>query len=305
MGWTVSNARLRRELLARDPSDSEAADASAVVYREGPFCLSTPNYSECALSRIATVPAGARDSVCTRCALGVLSARATGIDLSALIRRLGAAIGEPSAKVIVAAIMSSLPPLDLGSDESPMHVLLGLDWPGAHTPMRANVNRARARPALVSANRLTAVDIGPETPVNFASIMATPALKRHFFGLCAGTLRDRLCRLPVRNAVMTFLSCDGGVHTAAYDAAGAMAYSYSERKSGYGEADIEIPLYMRLLAPSGQWEYHVRTPPSARPPNSRANEPLRVRTRANESQSIVRPNPFKLARELVPSERAR
>ena len=100
---------------------------------------------------------------------------------------------------------------------------------------------------------------------------------------------------------MTFLSCDGGVHTAAYDAGGAMAYSYSERKSGYGEADIEIPLYMRLLAPSGQWEYHVRAPQSARvrvrshklartnpnqssdriPSNSRANLCERTRTRAD------------------------
>lgn len=243
MGWTVSNARLRRELLARDPSAAEAVDASAVVYREEAFCLSTPNYSPCACVHP------------TRAA-GVLT-RISGVDLSALIRRLGAAIGEPSASIIGAAIMSSLPPLDLGCPDSPMHLLLGLDWPPAHTPLRVDVNRARARPALVSANRLTAVDIGPETPVQFASIMATPALKRHFFRLCADVLRDRLCRLPVCNVVATFLSCDGKVHTARFDSAGALSYDCCERSSGYGEADIEIPLYMRRLAPTGRWEYHT------------------------------------------------
>lgn len=224
MGWTLSNARLRRELLAPDPAAQEALGASAVVYRDTPHCLSTPNYS---------------------------------IDLSALIRRLGAAIGEPSATLIVAAIMSSLPPLDLGTDDEPMHVLLGLDWVAAHTPLRVDVNRARARPALVAANRLTATDIGPETRVDFAAIMATPALKRHFFGVCADTLRDRLCRLPVKNVVFTFLSCDGKVHTATFGPGGEFRYDQTQRRSGYGEADIEIPLYMRKLAPHAQWEYQT------------------------------------------------
>jgi hypothetical protein len=224
MGWQLASARLRRELLAADPADPEALSSSAVNYRDTPHCLSTRNY---------------------------------GIDLSALVRRLGAAITDPSAALITAAIMSSLPPLDLGTDDEPMNLLLALDWPAAHTPMRANVNRARARPALIAANRLTATDIGPETTLNFEAIMATPALKRHFFTVCANALRDRICRLPVRNVVVTFLSCTGEVHTARFDGDGKLHYELTTRDSGYGEADLEIPLYMRQIAPEARWEYQT------------------------------------------------
>lgn len=156
--------------------------------------------------------------------------------------------------MIVAAIISSLPPLDFGTDENPMHILLGLDWVAAHTPARVEVNRARAKPQLISANRMTAVDIGPETTVNFNAVMATPALKQHFFTLCADALRDRICGLPVSNVTITLLANDGSVHTAAFDSAGELSYSLEQRVSGYGEADIEIPLYMQKLSPDGRWE---------------------------------------------------
>lgn len=224
MGWQLASARLRRELLAADPSDPEALASSAVAYRDTPHCPNTTNYA---------------------------------IDLSALIRRLGAAIPDPSAHLIAAAVMSSLPPLNLGSEEKPMHLLLAIDWPAAHTPMRAFVNRARARPALFAANRLTPADIGPETTVNFESVMATPALKRHFFGLCSNALRDRVCRLPVKNLVVTLLTSTGEVHSATFNAAGTLAYEQSMRESGYGEADLEIPLYMRKLAPDERWQYNT------------------------------------------------
>lgn len=222
MGWLLSSARLRKELLAPDPSVPEALDASALSYRGAPHCLSTRNFST---------------------------------DLSALVRRLGSAIADPSATMIGAAVMSNLPPLDLGTNDEPMNIVLGLDWVAAHTPLRAIVNRARSRPALVAANRLTVADIGPETHVNFSSIMGVPTLKRHFFQLCADDLRDRICRLPVSNVVVTFLSCDGKVHTTRFSDEGVMQYEVTERMSGYGEADLEIPLYMNRLAPGAKWQY--------------------------------------------------
>jgi hypothetical protein len=221
MGWSTASARRRRELLAPDPAHLEALASSAVGFRDTPHCLSTRNFA---------------------------------IDLSALIRRLGAAIPEPSATLVTAAVMSSLPPLDLGTEDEPMNLLLALDWPAAHTPARANVNRARARPQLVAANKLTVTDIGPETTLNFDAIMATSALKRHFFALCGNALRDRICRLPVKNIVITFLASTGEVHTARFDAEGTLAYELTTRESGYGEADLEIPMYMRRIAPHKRWE---------------------------------------------------
>lgn len=83
---------------------------------------------------------------------------------------------------------------------------------------------------------------------------STPDQKRAFFTLCAGSIVCEINSFDARNAIVVFLSCDGRRHQSVFDADGCLTYTATQRESGYGEADLSVPLEVAAAGPDVQWE---------------------------------------------------
>lgn len=224
MGWTLSNGRQRYALVSRESAEDHLACVSALSFRKEPHAPEIP---------------------------------AVAVDLSAAVRRLGGAIGDPTLATLAQLIVKQLPPLDRGTPDKRQIILLGLDWIERHTPRRAAVNSSRqsgARPA--------EPDLGPSIrrhdTLDFNAIVAWPKSKRRFFAAFCGELQHWIGSIAERNLEIHLLGSEGTLRVFTFDDQSIMTAEVTERVDDYGEADLAIPFYIKTRFPAElEWEYHT------------------------------------------------
>lgn len=224
MGWQLSNGRLRYELVSRESAEDHQGIVSALSFRK--------EQHDPEIQHVA-------------------------IDLSAAVRRLGGALGNPTLATLAQLIVRQLPPLDRGSNGQSQMIVLGVDWIERHTPRRAAVNTTRQSGARPAEPTLGPV-IRRHDTLDFNAIVAWPKSKRRFFSAFCLELQHWIGSLAEKNLEVHLLGSEGVLRVFRFDEHGVMKVDVKERFDDYGEADLAIPFYIRTAFPETlQWEYHT------------------------------------------------